>query len=59
MLELGDVRGREGQAAGLGLGVFGESLFEAELAFVLAGRLQVVDEEEVGAGGGEDPAAVG
>ena len=59
VLELGDVGGLQAEAAGLGFGVFGEGFFEAELAFVFAVFLEGVDEEEVGAAGGEDPAAVG
>lgn len=59
MLELGDVRGLQAEPARLRFRVFGEGLFEAELAFVFALFLQRVDEEQVGSACGEDPAAVG
>ncbi len=47
------------EAARLRLGVFAEGPLEAEAAGVLAVLLQGVDEEQVGAAGGEHPAAVG
>ena len=52
------MRGSQAQAAWLGFRVLGECLFEAELAFVLAVLLEGVDEEDIGAAGGENPAAV-
>lgn len=59
VLELCDVRGGEGETPRLWLVVLCEGFLEAEFAIVLAALLEGVDEEEVGAGGGEDPAAVG
>ncbi len=52
------VRG-QAEAARLRFGVLAEGGLEAEFAFVLAVLLHRVDEHEVGAAGGQDPAAVG
>ena len=43
MLELGDVRRGEAQAAGLGFRVLGKRFLEAEFSFIFALFLQGVD----------------